>query len=206
MAEDAARSVEVVRVGRGERAAGVDCVAAEQALEVRLEGEPFAVIMRTPGEDADLAVGFLFTEGVIRGPDDLRRVEAGDVADVVNVRLSRSRAEILPALLDRRRAVTTNASCGICGRRSLESLAPSGPPLAIRWSVTSALVADVPAALRAEQGTFDRTGGLHAAGLFDREGRLERSAEDIGRHNAVDKVVGRLFQTVACRSRTRCSS
>lgn len=186
------KTFDVVRVDHGGHAGAIDRVAAEEALEVRLEGEPFSVIMRTPGADTDLVVGFLFAEGVIRGEGDLRRVETLDTPNIVNVRLSRSRAEILPELLDRRRQVTTNASCGMCGRRSLESLAVDGPPLVVGWSIGSDVVTALPARLRAAQGTFDETGGLHAAGLFDRQGQLELSAEDVGRHNAVDKLVGRM--------------
>jgi len=170
----------------------VDDVAVERALEVRLEGRPFAVIMRTPGADTDLTIGFLLTEGVVRGGADLRLVEPLDVPDIVNVRLSRSRAEILPELFDQRRQVAANSSCGMCGRRSLEALEVSGPPLAVRWRIPGAIVSQLPERLRAAQGAFERTGGLHAAALFDRDGRLETSAEDVGRHNAVDKLLGRM--------------
>jgi FdhD protein len=184
------REFEVVRVDTQRSDTSRDRVAAESPLEVRLEGEAFSVIMRTPGADEELTVGFLFTEGVIRGRQDLRRVEVAGPG-VMNVRLSRERAEILPALLGQRRQVTTNASCGICGRRSLESLDVGGPPLAARWTIDSGIVAGLPAALRLAQRTFDETGGLHAAGLFEIDGRLAASAEDVGRHNAVDKLLGR---------------
>jgi FdhD protein len=192
---DAVQPMAVIRVDDRGSHAGFDAVATERALEVRLEGEPFAVIMCTPGADADLAIGFLFSEGLLRGRDDIRRVEAGGPQDVVNVRLSRSRAEALPALFEGRRLVTANASCGICGRRSLEALVVSGPPLPVRWSIPGQIVAGLPDRLRAVQGAFDETGGLHAAALFDREGRLEASAEDVGRHNAVDKLLGRMLTT-----------
>jgi len=189
---DAFHDFDVVRVEEHRTRPAVDRVAAELPLEVRLEGEPFSVIMRTPGADEDLAVGFLFTEGVIRNAREIRRVELAEAPNVINVRLSRERAEILPELLGRRRQVTTNSSCGMCGRRTLESLEVNAPPLAARWSVGSDLVGSLPGTLRAAQRTFDETGGLHAAGLFDTEGHLEMSAEDVGRHNAVDKLLGRM--------------
>lgn len=192
---DTFRAFDVVRVEEERTNPAADRVAVELPLEVRLEGEPFSVIMRTPGADQDLAVGFLFTEGVIRNAGEIRRVELAEAPNVINVRLSRERAEILPELLGQRRQVTTNSSCGMCGRRTLESLEVNAPPLPARWSVRSDVVASLPDTLRAAQRTFDETGGLHAAGLFDTEGRLEMSAEDVGRHNAVDKLLGRMVMT-----------
>jgi FdhD protein len=119
-------------------------------------------------------------------------VEVADAPNRINVRLSRSRAEILPDLLDKRRPVTMNSSCGVCGRQSLESLPVAARPLAANWTVTQKVVATLPATLRASQQTFAETGGLHAAGLFDADGALELSAEDVGRHNAVDKLIGQM--------------
>jgi len=142
--------------------------------------------MRTPGADADLAAGFLFAEGVIRSAADIQRVEGPD-SSVVNVVLSRSRAEILPDLLDTRRNVVQHSSCGLCGRRTLESLDIDVAPLAVCWHLDFKVVGRFPAALREAQHAFDEAGGLHAAGLFDLAGRLQLSAEDVGRHNAVDK-------------------
>jgi FdhD protein len=186
------RHVDVVRAQQNDATAEQDRVAVEEPLEVQLEGQPFSVIMRTPGADADLAVGFLFSEGVVRNADDVRMVEVADAPNRINVRLSRSRAEILPDLLDKRRPVTMNSSCGVCGRQSLESLPVAARPLAANWTVTQKVVATLPATLRASQQTFAETGGLHAAGLFDADGALELSAEDVGRHNAVDKLIGQM--------------
>jgi FdhD protein len=188
---ESTRSVDLVRLadGRFERAA--DRVAVEAALEVRLNGHPFAVIMRTPGADADLVAGFLLSEGVIRSADDLHRLDRPDADGVLNAVLSRSRAEILPDLLEGRRNVAQNSSCGMCGRRTLESLEIDRPPLAVEWHLDPTVLAGLPAALRRAQHAFDETGGLHAAGLFDLDGRLQSSAEDVGRHNAVDKLLGR---------------
>jgi FdhD protein len=188
---ESSRSVEVVRIADGRAGSASDRVALEAPLEVRLNGHPFAVIMRTPGADADLAAGFLFTEGVIRSAGDMQRLDAVEEGKVLNVVLSRGRAEILPDLLEGRRNVAQNSSCGLCGRRTLESLDVDRPPLAAEWRLDAAVVAGFPTALRTAQHAFDQTGGLHAAGLFDLEGGLRLSAEDVGRHNAVDKLLGR---------------
>lgn len=185
------RSVDVVRLADGRFENAADRVAVEAALEVRLNGHPFAVIMRTPGADADLVAGFLLSEGVIRSADDVHRLDRPDADGVLNVVLSRSRAEILPDLLEGRRNVAQNSSCGMCGRRTLESLEIDRPPLAVEWHLDTTVLAGLPAALRRAQHAFDETGGLHAAGLFDLDGRLQSSAEDVGRHNAVDKLLGR---------------
>jgi len=187
---ESSRSVELMRMADGRLDKASDRVAVEAPLEVRLNGHPFAVIMRTPGADADLAAGFLFAEGVIRSAADIQRVDAPDGNSVLNVVLSRSRAEILPDLLGMRRNVVQNSSCGLCGRRTLESLEIDEAPLTADWHLDVDVVAGFPAALRQAQHAFDETGGLHAAGLFDLTGRLQLSAEDVGRHNAVDKLLG----------------
>jgi FdhD protein len=189
---DAFREFETIHIENRHRSTVLDRVAVELPLEVRLHGYPFAVIMRTPGSDEALVLGFLLSEGVIRGGDDVSQLLQVD-DHLLDVRLSRSRAEILPELLDSRRNVATNASCGMCGRRSLESLEVIAPALAATWSVSSDVIESLPRALRSVQRTFEHTGGLHAAGLFDLEGVLELSDEDVGRHNAVDKLLGRML-------------
>ena len=130
---------------------------------------------------------------MIRSAADVQRVDETDGTSALNVVLSRSRAEILPDLLDTRRAVAQNSSCGLCGRRTLESLEIDRPPLTVEWQLAVNVIAGLPGALRHAQHAFDETGGLHAAGLFDLEGRLQLSAEDVGRHNAVDKLLGRML-------------
>jgi FdhD protein len=184
------RDVELVRLTGGRIDNANDRVAVEAALEVRLNGHPFAVIMRTPGTDVDLAAGFLFAEGVVRSAADIHRIDAPEDPGVINVVLARSRAEILPALLDTRRGVAQNSACGLCGRRTRESLEIGQQPLPVEWRIDAGAVARFPSALRGAQQAFDETGGLHAAGLFDLDGRLQLSAEDVGRHNAVDKLIG----------------
>ena len=188
---DTVQPFDVVRFEDRRSNPDVDRVAAEVALEVRLEGEPFSVIMRTPGADEALTAGFLFSESVIRGASDIDRIES-ESPDVVNAILSRQRATIVPEVLGQRRQVVMNSSCGMCGRRTLESLTVDRPQLAMRWNVRVETILSLPTILRASQHAFGATGGLHAAGLFDLDGRLELSAEDVGRHNAVDKLVGRM--------------
>ena len=193
----AKQQIDVVRVQGARRANDVDCAVVEEPLEIRLHGRPFAVVMRTPGADRALTAGFLLSEQVITGFDDLGTIEhctdadAGGTpaANVVNVSLVMpSRAE---QALAERRQTTTNASCGMCGRRTIESLATQVAPLTSAFTTTGDVLTSLPDRLRGAQSVFDETGGLHAAGLFDADGRLLDAAEDVGRHNAVDKVVGR---------------
>lgn len=187
------RRVSVVRSGQAAAEAS-DQVAVEAPLEVRLNGQPFAVIMRTPGDDGDLTLGFLLSEGLLRYPADVARIDVDEASDRVSVVFARGRADEVADALAGRRQVAMNSSCGLCGRRSLESLELDAPPLSRDWSVDSATVDALPSRLRSAQPAFAETGGLHAAGLFDRDGRLVASAEDVGRHNAVDKLLGRMFQ------------
>lgn len=191
-----AASIDVLRVEAGRLEPVRDLAAIEEPLEIRLDGEPFAVIMRTPGADRELAVGFLLSERVIAGAEDLGTIRHctgphGAVApNVVNVSLAAGAAARARSMLARRRAVTTTSACGLCGRQTIDDLMAGIEPVAVSWSIDVGLAASLPASLRAAQDVFDDTGGLHAAGLFDRGGRLVASAEDVGRHNAVDKVVG----------------
>ena len=158
-----------------------DVVAVEEPLEIRVDGEPLAVTMRTPGHDEELALGFLLTEGLIDGPrpagltDDL----AANTIEVAG-----------PLLRDpgNRRFYTTS-SCGVCGKGALEEVAVLSAPLAPGPQVPRELVAHLPE--RLEQPTFESTGGLHATGLFSANGDPLITREDVGRHNAMDKVIGR---------------
>lgn len=173
----------------------IDHLAAEEPMEVRVGGEAVAVTMRTPGHDFELAVGFCLTEGLIEGPADLggARYCAGvdDVGrntyNVVDV-ATRSGRSVPPEL---RRSVYTTSSCGICGTASLEAVRRRVAGVHdddVR--VAPATLTGLPDTLREAQAVFERTGGLHAAGLFTAEGALVCLREDVGRHNAVDKVVG----------------
>ena len=165
-------------------------------MEIRAAGpdeelQPVAVTMRTPGGDFELAVGFLFTEGLI-APGDVQRVAYCDEQpgedqryNVVSVRLHSP----FDAARVRRNFYATS-SCGICGKAALDDVAVSCGPVAAGPEVSADVVASLPEALRSKQRLFDRTGGLHAAGLFTPEGVLLSIREDVGRHNAVDKVIG----------------
>ena len=193
----AARPTAEVRVRRADASAplaplapaALDAVAVEEPLEIRLGGQPLAVVMRTPGDDADLVRGFLLTEGVALRPSEVAAVEFGEdgAAD----------ARLAPGVevdIDRfRRNLFVSSSCGVCGKASIEAvelLAPSAPRFGVRREVVAALTGR----LRGRQPGFDETGGLHAAGAFDLEGRALAVREDVGRHNAVDKVVGALAE------------
>jgi len=195
----ARRAVTVSHVSGGVRVSQPDRVATEEPLEIRLHGRPFAVIMRTPGADRALAAGFLLAERVIRSADDLGTIEhctdprRSSAANVVNVTLVGAAAECVERVLGERRNVAMNSSCGLCGRQTLESLAVDAPPIGDGLTIPSSVVITLPDTLRASQTVFDETGGLHAAGLFSRDGKLVDVAEDVGRHNAVDKIVGRML-------------
>ena len=158
-----------------------DEVAVEEPLEIRVDGEALAVTMRTPGHDEELALGFLHGEGLIDGPRPARLTE-DLAANVVEVSGPLSRE--MPA-----RRFYTTSSCGVCGRGALEEVAVHAPPATPGPVVARDLLAALPDRLR--QPTFERTGGLHATGLFSAEGELLLVREDVGRHNAMDKVVGR---------------
>jgi FdhD protein len=157
-----------------------DEVAVEEPLEIRVDGGPLAITMRTPGEDEELALGFLFGEGLIDGPR-----AAGPPAD-----LAANAVEVAGPLLRApdARAFYTTSSCGVCGKGALEEVAVHARPAAPGPVVPRGLLAALPDRLR--QPTFARTGGLHATGLFAPDGTLECVREDVGRHNAMDKVVG----------------
>ena len=204
---DALKQVDVVRVCDGHRRADVDRAAAEEPLEVRLHGRPFAVIMRTPGADLALTAGFLLAERVLKSVDDLVTIEhcrdpvrpkadrAGEEIhpeNIVNVTLAGESIADLDQAIAGRRQVVGNSSCGLCGRLTIASLKTDVAPLAFDRSVSPAVIARLPDRLGETQAVFEETGGLHAAGLFTVDGALETVAEDIGRHNAVDKVIGRM--------------
>jgi FdhD protein len=176
-----------------------DAVAVEEPLEVRLHGTPFAVIMRTPGADRELAAGFLFAEGVVTSASEIgavehcrhpRHPELHNVVDVFVIAAARPAVE---RHLRERRNVPATSSCGLCGRVTIESLERRAAPLPIDWRLDPAAAGRMPASLRARQRLFEDTGGLHAAGLFGPDGSCLAFAEDVGRHNAVDKVIGQML-------------
>jgi FdhD protein len=178
-----AARVEVARLPGDTRAH--DFVAVEEPLEIRIGGEPVAVTMRTPGHDEELALGFCLSEGLAPEdaslPDDL-------AANAVDVRAP----SFDPARL--RRSFYTTSSCGVCGKGTLEAVAVEAPRVESPLGIPAALVAGLPERLRAAQAAFTATGGLHATGLFRADGELLCAREDVGRHNALDKVVGWAFR------------
>jgi FdhD protein len=191
------KDLTVVRVRDGRSRVESDRAAVEEPLEVRLHGQPFAVIMRTPGADRELTAGFLLAEGVLGNADDLGTIQycadARPAENVVNVTLTKGAAGGVDRILASRRQVTTNSSCGMCGRLTIESLLVDAAPIGDGLRCEASAIVALPDRLRAVQAGFDETGGLHAAGLFTPGGELLMTAEDVGRHNAVDKVIGAML-------------
>lgn len=187
-----ARSTRIERIVDGRRAAdAVDSVVVEAPLEIRIASSPITVIMRTPGADEELVRGFLFTEGLVskaseivalERPDGLAPNDAGNVIDVTLA------APLVQ--LGARRSFYASASCGVCGKSSLAALEIRSPKVQSTVRVARRVLADLPARLRGAQELFARTGGLHASGLFEPGGALLVAREDVGRHNAVDKIAG----------------
>ena len=197
--EKPATEIEVMAWHGDDRSPRSDALAVEEPLEIRLAGCSVAVTMRTPGDDFDLALGFLFTEGIIHGPGDVASIAhcpdddsaVEDGQNIVNVNPTDH------TLVDPerwRRNFFATSSCGICGKASIESVHQHAPAIESdgrRLSRVSArALYRLESELRNAQTVFSQTGGLHAAGLFDLEGQLVTLREDVGRHNAVDKVVG----------------
>ncbi|MGH3325016.1 MAG: formate dehydrogenase accessory sulfurtransferase FdhD, partial [Streptomyces sp.] len=194
----------VIRIRDGVVSARPDTLVAEEPLEIRLNGKPLAITMRTPGDDFALAAGFLVSEGVLGAAEELANIvycagatdEGSNTYNIVDVRLSPG-VPVPDIALERN--VYTTSSCGLCGKASLEAVRTTA-----RWAVEDpvdgpirlepAVLSCLPDRLRAAQRVFERTGGLHAAALFTPGGELLDVREDVGRHNAVDKLVGRALQ------------
>ncbi len=208
LAKPGTTGTRVYRVRQGDFEERPDELATEEPLEVRLiqggKRRTVAVTMRTPGADAELALGFLFAEGVIRGRDDVRRlapcIDTGDnaedvargesgCANVMEVELADGLAE--PELAGLERHFFATSACGVCGKASLDALTVRLPgTIAAGPEIPAAVITALPERLRAAQGMFETTGGLHAAALFDAAGELLAVREDVGRHNALDKLIG----------------
>lgn len=190
-----------------------DAVAVEEPLEIRLDYgpetqrtiRPLSVTMRTPGCEADLAVGFLLTEGIVGQRADILRVQEDPNGNSVVVSL---RAGLSPALQSVDRNFYTTSSCGVCGKSSIDAVRLASRPVDGQLKVSTVTILTMPELLRQSQQAFEQTGGLHAAGLFAADGKLLLSREDVGRHNAVDKLIGAstesmvlpLSQAVLCLS------
>jgi len=182
-----ARAISVTRCHSGVREEIRDQVAVEEPLEIRLDGHPVAVVMRTPGHDEDLATGFLVTEGIISAPDQIRKIDTRPDENRILVFLH---DEVTVDLGRLTRSLFTGSSCGICGKSTLEAIFTASPPLTTSFTLPDEVLLAAPEILRAGQSTFDATGGLHAAGVFSAAGELLILREDVGRHNATDKVIG----------------
>jgi len=197
----------VIRIRDGAVSTRPDTLVAEEPLEIRLNGKSLAITMRTPGDDFALAAGFLVSEGVLGESDELQNivycagatVDGSNTYNIVDVRTAPG--VVIPDISLERNVYTTS-SCGLCGKASLDAVRTTA-----RWTIDDTkgdttppvrlepeLLAGLPDRLRAAQRVFDRTGGLHAAALFTEEGELVDIREDVGRHNAVDKLVGRALQ------------
>ncbi len=192
-----ARSVDLTQVSEwndGELRRKDDYLAAEEPLEIRVGDEPLSVTMRTPGHDRELAAGFLFTEGFVERREQIVKLETREAQDGAN-RGNVIQAELLPDaapdFVKMKRHFFAASSCGICGKASIDSIrarllrAPNPD-----FRLDAEILVRMPDALRSSQDVFQRTGGLHAAALFDPSGKLLVLREDIGRHNAVDKGIG----------------
>ena len=164
-----------------------DVVSAEEPLQITLDGCPIAVVMRTPGDDADLVRGFLLTEGII---DDLSAIDAIDLEHKQNHALVFLGDEVEVDHQRLKRNLYSASSCGICGKATIESIRQDHPKVTTDCVVKPRVLLELPDRLREAQKVFDATGGLHAAGLFDLEGNLLALREDVGRHNAIDKTLG----------------
>jgi FdhD protein len=182
---------DIERVRGAEREPARDELAVEEPLEIRVDGEPLAVTMRTPGEDEALAAGFLAGEALISGPDDLVAVGPSDdlAANVVDVR-TRAGLRRDPSA---ERRFYLSSSCGVCGKGALEFVRQQAAPSEPGPPINRELVRRAPAEARRRQRAFERTGGLHATALFDPAGELLSLHEDVGRHNAMDKAIGELL-------------
>lgn len=170
-----------------------DQVAVEEPLEIRVNGKNVSITMRTPGDDKELATGFLWTEGILRSPRDIAEIVGcenpkSDLDEnIINVFLKRGSYFDSSKLT---RHFYTSSSCGVCGKASMDAVRGNFKPIRSRLMISRKILQALPEKLRVHQETFEKTGGLHASGLFDTKGNLVALREDVGRHNALDKVVG----------------
>ena len=194
MREEATRPVELLRYRESAVEPRGDHLAHEEPLEIQLGASSLAVVMRTPGHDAELVTGFLVTERVIDDVADLASVRHCSVTPYPEAEDNVVRVTLRPGvrvdLESLRRNLFASSSCGICGKATIENALATAPPVDDPARFPAALLYELPDRLRDAQRVFDETGGLHAAGLFDAEGELLAVREDVGRHNAVDKVIG----------------
>jgi FdhD protein len=180
----------ILRFAAGATVERADELAAEEPLEIRIEGHSVAVVMRTPGHDRELAAGFLVSENLVRGPTDIFEITlCGSTKEdsVVNVTLKNPES-FDPQKLTRN--VFSSSSCGVCSKATIDAVRLSFPPIVTDSQVSAETLLRLPQVLRERQETFNQTGGLHACALFDSNGNLQEIREDVGRHNALDKLIG----------------
>lgn len=181
---------DVLRVGDEEPTVSPDALVTEEPIEISLDGTPIAVLMRTPGDDEDLVAGFAITEGIVVGPAEIERVASiGDHQGRFELVLAEG-VSVDPEQF--RRNLFASSSCGVCGKASIDALRVAAPPLPEGPELTAGALLSLPDAMLEAQETFSVTGGLHAAAAFTSTGKLVVLREDVGRHNAVDKLVGAL--------------
>ncbi|HYD46884.1 MAG TPA: formate dehydrogenase accessory sulfurtransferase FdhD, partial [Terriglobales bacterium] len=177
------------RVRGEQREPAEDEIAREEPLEIRVNGHALTVTMRTPGHDEDLAAGFLVSEGIITAAAEIAEIRRTVRPDCNSVEVQlRDGVEVDLARLTRH--VFASSSCGVCGKTTIAAVLQQFPPIASELAVPAAVIRSLPAKLSQSQPSFRRSGGLHAAAIFTATGELEIAREDIGRHNAVDKVIG----------------
>jgi FdhD protein len=168
-----------------------DVLAVEEPLEIRVGDKPVSVTLRTPGDDFDLAAGFLFTESILRSAEDAESYRHWGSPNVVRVGL---REGVRVDLQRLQRHFYSTSSCGVCGKTSIDAVRVQTTPIIRKLELAREVIVSLPEKLRAQQKTFDATGAIHGAGIFDASGTLLRLREDVGRHNAVDKVIGSFFR------------
>jgi FdhD protein len=181
------RAISLIRHDAGGDEAMEDLVAVEEPLEIRIDGHPVAVLMRTPGNDDELVSGFLVTEGILQNLAQIRKIESRPDENRSLVFLNDGVIVDLGRLT---RHLVSTSSCGLCGKSTLEAVFSQSPPLVESIHVPDQVLLGAPEQLRTAQNAFNTTGGLHGVGLFSLDGKLLVLHEDIGRHNAVDKVIG----------------
>lgn len=201
MAKPAAPGLRIRRWTSGRWTESPDAVVTEEPLQLMLDGKPLSVVMRTPGHDVELCLGLMFAEGILRELNEVRFIrvsaEAGEVENGIRVDadlVESNHADLHLAGAPRRkpeRSMLSSSACGVCGTVLIEDLRRDLAPMSDGPKVDPSMLPGLVEQLRAGQGVFERTGGLHAAGLFTAAGELVHLREDVGRHNAVDKIVGR---------------
>lgn len=196
-----AEQVEIIRYQGGDVEELLDAVAVEEPLQITVDGTPIAVVMRTVADDGDLVLGFLITEGIVKSLNDISRI---DLEQKKNHALVFLKDDVVIDIGSLQRNIYSASSCGICGKASIEEVFLKAPKLSDEMKVSKNRLLQAPECLRAAQQTFDTTGGLHAAGLFSCDGELLVLREDVGRHNAIDKVIGSALKSDASIDLSNC--